>query len=68
MSAPLPRLLGYRWAFILMVFLSISGNVMYSVAGIVGNSGGEWLAWIGKAVDGFGDGSVALGLVSFAIR
>lgn len=65
-SAPLPRLMGYRWAFIMLVFLSVTGNVMYSVAGIIGNdgdnTGGEWLAWIGKAIDGFGDGSVALGL------
>lgn len=61
-SAPLPRIMGYRWAFILLVFLSLTGNVLYSVGGIVGNTGGVWLAWIGKAVDGFGDGSVALGL------
>lgn len=61
-SAPLPRVMGYRWAFILLVFLSCVGSVMYSVAGIIGGDGGKWLAWIGKALDGFGDGSVALGL------
>ena len=60
--APLPRLMGYRWAFVMLVFLSCFGNVLYSVAGIIGGVSGEYIAWIGKALDGFGDGSVALGL------
>jgi hypothetical protein len=66
-SAPLPRLLGYRWAFIFMVFCSFVGSIMYSIAGIIGNDGGKYMAWIGKALDGFGDGSVALGLAYIPI-
>lgn len=61
-SAPLPKFLGYRWSFVLLVFLSVCGNIMYSVAGIIGGDGGHALAIVGKGIVGFGDGSVALGL------
>jgi hypothetical protein len=66
-SAPLPRMLGYRWAFTLLVFLAFMGSIMYSVGGIVGGEAGKYIAWFGKALNGYGDGSVALTLAYIPI-
>lgn len=60
---PLPKKIGYRWSFVLLVSLAVCGNILYSVAGIIGDGLGLALAIVGKGIVGFGDGSVALGLV-----
>jgi hypothetical protein len=61
-AAPLPRMIGFRYSFVFLSSLSVVGQVMYGMAGVVSGDAGKWIAWIGKAVNGFGDGSLAMGL------
>jgi len=57
----MPPKLNNRNCYLLFVALSAIGNIMYSLAdpAFVGHSS---LAFVGKFINGFGDGSIALGM------
>lgn len=66
-AAPLSHYLGFRFSFVVLTILSIAGNILYGMAGMMGGDAGKWIAWIGKTINGFGDGSLALSLAYITI-